>query len=264
MAVKDPKVAGSTFLAEVLGKLSPEAQAKVKEVFEDAAAAAALEVIGQGTLRQSDYSRQANELQAKEAELEAWKGQLDTWFTTRKTDLTELEDLRQKVKGLPNPDPARPTPDPAKPALDPAKYLTREDWDRAQADVERGAVRFFADSQRLSIDHYRQFGEVLDLNQLLEDKRIAQLGLDGVYKEVHKEKLDAKTAAAKEAEREAIRKEEREKLQKEIVQHPYPVRGNEPSTLVAIEAAQGGQQPVLKSVDDMAAEYARLGAARAG
>lgn len=258
MAVKDAKTAGSTFLAEVLAKLPAELQAKAKEAFEDAAAASALEVIGQGVLRQSDYSRQANELQTKETELETWRGQLNEWFTGRKADLEELETLR-KTRGTQPP--ADPNLKPAVPAVDTSKFISKEDFDKTLADTERGAVGFFSALNKLSIAHFQQFGEVLDTDTLLQDKRLPTLGLDAVYKLVHKDQLDAKAAEAAAKAEQAIREDERKKLQAAQVHHPYPVRGNEPSTLSMLEAA-ATDKPVPRSIDDMAAEYARLAGTR--
>lgn len=265
MAKLDPKTAGSQFLADVLAKLPAEQQAQAKALFEDAGAAAALEVIGQGVLRQSDYSRQANELKTKETELETWHQSLTGWYEGKQAELAELPTLREKVKGLGTPDPTDPTHrQPAAPVVDPAKYVSKEDFDKTLADTERGAVGFFSQLNALSLKHYQQFGEILDTDQLLQDKRIVQLGLQGVYAEVHKEQLDQKAAEAAKKAEDAIRADERAKTlaAAAATQHPYPVRGNEPSTLDVLEAARSGSAPVHKSVDDMAAEYARLGAGR--
>lgn len=262
MAVKDAKTAGSQFLADILAKLPAELQGKAKEAFEHADAAAALEAIGQGTLRQADYSRQANELKTKETELEAWHSELNTWYAGKKEALSEYEKL--KTNPQPTPDPADPTRRPAAPAVDTSKLISREDFDRTLADTERGAVAFFSELNALSLAHYQQFGEVLDTNTLLQDKRITQIGLKGVYQDVHKTQLDAKAEEARKKAEDAIRADERAKVTATLAstQHPYPVRGNEPSALDAIEASRAGTPVVPKSVDDMAAEYARLGASR--
>jgi autotransporter translocation and assembly factor TamB len=112
------------------------------------------------------------------------------------------------------------------------------------------------------MEHYAQFGKVLDANLLLKDKRVQQLGIRGVYQDVFKEDLAAKAKAAEDAKIEVIRKEERDKIRAEMAnaQAPYPVTGNEPSTLDALEAARAGTQvPVGKTVEQMAGEYVRLG-----
>ncbi len=147
------------------------------------------------------------------------------------------------------------------PAIDPAKYISREDFDKTLADTERGAVGFFSALNRLSLRHYQQFGEILDTDRLLQDKRIASLGLEGVYTDLHKDQLTAKATEAAQKAEAAIREDERKKVLATQVQHPYPVRGTEPSTLAVLEAA-ADQKPALRSIDEMAAEYARLSGAR--
>ncbi len=74
--------------------------------------------------------------------------------------------------------------------------------------------------------------------------------------------------AADDAKADALRKEGYDKARTELASrtHPYPVVGNEPSALDAIEAAvrSGDGKVSVKSLDDIAAEYARLGASRLG
>lgn len=260
MAKKDAKTAGSTFLAEVLAKLPTELQAQAKAAFEAAEASAAIEVLGEGVLRQADYGRAMTEVQAKETELETWHGQLNEWFGGVKEELVAA---RTKKPGTEPIDPV--TKQPVTSTIDPTKVVTKEQLEQVLGDTERGAVQFFSNLNALSLQHFKDFGEVLDTNALLTDKRLlkGELKLDDVYKDAHKEKLTAKAQKAEADQREAIRLEERTKLQKEMAttHHPYPVSGREgPSTLDAIEAARTGQAPVAKSVDDMAAEYSRLAA----
>jgi hypothetical protein len=259
---KDAKTVGSTFLAEVLAKLPEAERAKAQEVFAGAAAEAALVALGEGALRQSDYSRASNEIRQKEAEVDTYKGQLDTWFAEKKPILEEVEVLRAKVAGQPPVVP--PVVPPAAPAFDPSKFVSPEALTKTLEATERGALQFIIESNKLAQQHFKDFGEPLDLAPLVQHKQVQQLGLDGVYRLVHAEQIATRATAAADAAREAIRKEEREKLQAEMAraQTPYPVRGNEPSTLDAIEAARAGTAPTIRTIDDMANEYIRLGGTR--
>lgn len=224
-----------------------------------------LMTLGNNVLRQDDYSRHLNEVAGQRtaaetaaAQAQALYEQNKAWWDQKQEDLKELDRLRATVAGR-QPDPANPDPKP-----DP-KVVTIESLAQTLAATEQGAVAFMDELTDLKLQHFQQFGEVLDTKRLLTDKRVQQLGLRGVYTEVHKDQLAARDAKiAKDAE-EKIRLDERTKvLQAQAsTQHPYPVRGNEPSTLDRFERT-GDQAPKVATVDDMAAEYARLSASRTG
>lgn len=212
--------------------------------------------LGNQVLRQDDYSRQMGETTRIDAEARRLYAVNQAWWAEHQGDVEELEALRLN----------KPTPaaDPAKPAVpDPAKTpITAEALAKTIADTERGAVAFFADLNQLSMQHYAQFGEILDTRALLSDPRVQQIGFQAVYQDKFATQLQAKAAAKTAAAEEAIRADERAKVQTQFASqhHPYPVRGNEASTLDGIQPP--GNTPTVRSVDDMAAEYARLGASR--
>lgn len=246
---------------QVLETLYPDPtvrQARAEELGE-----AGIATLGNHVLRQDDYSRQANELTAQrtaaqtaEEQAKALYEQNKAWFDQKQKDLQELDQLRQRVStGVVTP----PVADPADP-----KLVTAEDLAKTLAETERGAVAFFNDLNRLSLEHYQRFGEILDTEALLTDKRVQQLGLRGVYTERYKPQLDALVEKQRKEAEDKIRADERTKVlaERASTQHPYPVRGNEPSTLDALE--RPGQAPQAKTVDDMAAEYVRLTAQRTG
>ncbi len=260
--------AGKSFLAGVLAKLPESQRAQAEAVFAAAEAESALEVLGTGALAQPEINRRFDDLKKKETELDGWHAQLTEWFEQKKTDLTELDALRGSRADASASANGRSASGQAtnghQSGLDASKFISREDFEKTLGDTERGALTFFNELNRLSFRHFQTFGEVLDTTPLLQDRRLRDLGLDGVYKDLHKDQLAQKAEAARLAEIEKIRGEERTKLQAELAatHHPYPVRGNEPSTLDGIEAAQAGKQPQAKTIDDMVAEYTRLSAAR--
>lgn len=242
MAVKD------AYLAGVLALL-PEAERGKAET--------RLTELEEGELRQKDYSTKVAEARAAQERFDKLYGENTTWFEERRADLAELDTLRAKVAELA----ANP-----KAADLPKDLVTKKDLDLFTDTLERGAVGFIAQANVLALEHYKAFGEVLDITDLMADKRIQQIGLKGVYADKFAPQLKAKVDAAQTARDAAIR-EEGAKLERERLasaQHPYPVVGNEPSALDAIEAARTGKQPEVKSVDAMASEYARLSGVRAG
>jgi len=248
MAVKD------AFLAGILATV-PEADRGKAE--------ARLEALEAGELKQSDYSRLANEANAAKQKFDDLYTKNTEWYTQRQTDLAELDDLRAKVAAGIVGDPA------VKPVVVvPPDVITKKVFEETLAATERGAVGFIAEANGLTMKHFQQFGEILNINDLLTDPRVQQIGLQGVYADKFKDQIKAKADAAETARQDAIRKDERTKVLAEVAgqHHPYPVVGNESSSLDAIEAAarSGDSKVVVKSLDDMAAEYARLNATRAG
>lgn len=222
---------------------------------------AGLTTLGNNVLRQDEFSRSMNDLggqrtalTAKEAEAQAIYESNKAWYDSHKDALAELDRLRAAGRTTDTGDPIPPVkPDP--------KYITVEQL----AETERGAVAFFNDLNTLSMRHFQQFGEVLDTQSLLTDKRVQQIGVLGVYRDVHKAQIDARDAKLKQEAEDKIRLDERTKVlaANASQHHPYPVRGNEPSTLDRFEQP-ASQAPVAKTVDEMATEYARLSAARTG
>lgn len=253
-------VDAKTRATQVLETLYPDPavrQARSEELGE-----AGLLALGNNVLRQDEFSRSMNELGSqrtalttKEAEATALYESNKAWYEQKQAELQELEQLRAQVAGNGGGNP-NPNPKPAEP-----KYLTAEDL----AATERGAVAFIAEANALTLQHFQQFGEILDIQTLLADKRVQQVGLRGIYAEKHKAQLDARAEKLKQEAEDKIRLDERTKVlaSQASQHHPYPVSGNEPSTLDAFERPTD-QRPAMKTVDDMAAEYARLGAARTG
>lgn len=248
---------------QMLELLYPDAT--VREAQAQVIGEAGIKALGEHGLRQDDYSRQSNELatlrtaaQKADADAKALYEQNRTWFEQRKADLAELDTLRQQVAGR------RPAADDDDPS--PATGLTKAEFEAAMQTTEQGAVAFMTDLTALAMEHFQRFNEVLDTRALLQDRRVQQLGLRGVYNDVHKARLDALAAKAAADAEQKIRNDERTKVLTEQAsqRHTYPVRGNEPSTLDALEAARTGQTPKVAGVDDMVAEYARLSAARTG
>lgn len=240
----------SAFLTGILAHV-PEAERGKAET--------ELEALEKGTLRQEDYSKLANEATAAKQKFDDLYTKNTEWYESRQADLAELDTLR----AAPKPTPA--VPDPTKPVVPPSGF-TKEEVLKLFDTTERGAVAFIAEANALTLKHFKEFGDILNVSDLLTDKRVQQIGLQGVYADRFKEQIAAKVKAADDARAETLRKEGYEKARAELAnsRHPYPVVGNEPSALDGIEAARAGEKPAVKSVDDMASEYARLNATRAG
>lgn len=255
----DAKTTGKTFLAGVLAKLPAEQRAPVQTAFEAAESAAALEALGGGVLAQAEFSREMDGLTA-------WKKQLDDWFAEKQADLTELSELKAGKRTLtgvpvvPAVVPAAAAAAAAAPAID-----FDAEFNKRIGRTEQDAIAFFAELNQLSQEHLHRFNEVLDTRALVTDKRAQQLGLRGVYHELHKEQITARADADKKVYEDKLRAEGAAAARAAMASttQPFPITGNEVSSLDALEAARAGQTPKVATVDDMTAELARLSGLRA-
>ncbi len=251
MPVKDP------FLAGVLATV-PEA--------DRAKAEARLIELEDGGLRQADYSRVSAEAQAIKKQADDLYAQNLQWFTEHEAALKEVDALRARVaSGDPNPVP-RPTPTPTVPNPD---LMTKKEIQDLFEVTERGAVGFIAEANALTLRHFKEFGDILNITDLLTDPRVQKIGIQGVYQDKFKEQITAKAKAADDARAEAFREEGRKAERERLAASRgpgYPVMGNEASSLDALEASRTAGEKALKPVSDdyLVQEYARLSSTRGG
>lgn len=106
------------------------------------------------------------------------------------------------------------------------------------APREAAYVTYVADATKFSIFHLQNFKETLDVNALVQHPRIGELGVKGVYELVHKDKIDAMTAATAKAAEEAIRADERQKIATSApVDMPYPIGEGSPLDVLTMDPA---------------------------
>lgn len=244
MAIKD------AFLAGILAHVPDADRGKAE---------AAISGLEENGLRQSEFSKLADDAKAAEQRFKDLYESNVQWLEERKAALTDYDALKLEVVDL------RKRPAAGAPVELPKDLITEKVLNERIEALERGAVGVIALVPKLAVEHYQRFGEVLDTGMLLADKRVQQIGIQGVYNEVFKDKLALKAKEATDARDETLRKEGEERLRGTIRQQPaYPVVGNEPSALDAIEAERGGQKPQVATVDQMADAYSRLSTTRAG
>jgi hypothetical protein len=245
MAVKD------AFLAGILAHV-PEA--------DRGKAQAALEGLEANGLRQSEYSRLADEAAAAKRAADDLLAQNQAWFAEREAALKEVDTLRAKAAAGGETKVEYKVPE---------GVITRDELTKILDQTERGAVGFISEANVLSLKHYKDFGEVLNITELMMDPQVQKIGLKGVYESKFKDQISAKVKAAEDARAEAFRLEGEKRAMERLSQSRgpgYPVVGNEEgSSLDAIEAArESGGKVTLKSVNEMASEYARLSSTRSG
>lgn len=268
------KEAGQKFLDELLAHVPADKQATVREAL--TATDAGIEALGAATLRQSDYSRQMDQIRAQKADNDAYHQTLQQWWDANSGAVTEYERLRAQLGSQPTP--AAPTPA-TQPAIQsptaPAQgdYLRKEDFQREMALREQAVVQALVDTPTLIARHMHTFNEVLDARALMADPEIGKLGLQGVYDKVYGPKLAEKAKVAEDARIQQL-VDARLSEERKRSPHPYPVNGRETSLLDSLRPAAaapngttpvgGTPTPVMDVVDDAVAAYHELQAQRGG
>jgi len=220
---------GKEFIDSVLAKIPEAHRGAVAAAFADPEAAPALQAIGEGTLRQADYSRQLDATMAHKRKLDDW------WAANEPLVKKGKEALARETAG--DPDPTN-NPNPAN--LAGKGFLSREEALKIVDEREMGAGRFIITTQSLALKHLHEFNEVLDLNALLNDPRVNELGLERLYQTKYAERYQKKAQAAEDTRINGIVEakvaEERKKF---ASRPPYPVSPNDPgSPLDVLEAKQ--------------------------
>lgn len=256
MADPNKKVAlGKAFLDRILQHVSEDAREVVRGHIEGNEAA--LVEIGDGTLRQDDYTR------ARQAQVEWWnkaKPKLDA--VDRAIDAGQFAlDANGNIVPAGAVVPAVPAAPP-----DPRKApVTREEFITGGAELERNAIFLNARISRIAATHYAEFGEPLaNIEDLVAESLEKHVPLQTLYDESVKPRRE-KTAADKLAadlkaaeERGAARA--REELMKQAGQQmPFPVGSSSPSTLDGLKkGADLGDQSHEAAVATLIAETNRL------
>lgn len=224
------------------------------------------QALGDGIAGQSEIDRQLQtlssqrtaletqqqELADQEARLSQWHGQLTDWHAQF---LTEQQRLRQNG-GQPNSggNPAATTPQL------PKGVITEEAMGEVITRERQAFLGYQRDQNAITREHFDKFKEIVNVEELMMHPKIQQLGLVGVYREVHKARLDQYEADAQKKREDEIRADERAKTLQGQAQMPYPspTGAGSGSPLDAL----GGQSSSV--VDSAVAEYNRLQLERVG
>lgn len=192
MATPKQTAAATSFLEGIAAKLPADKQAAFREQFmsEDAIITA----VGDGVMRHGDYSSQTAAL-ARDRQI------LDEYYAKNSPLVEKASKLLERFPdgnvpdnlGEEDPPPARRDPPIDVKALTDGVLST---VGKRVEESERGAAAFMAKLTDMATQHYKEFGEVLNTSEIVNDPRVYEVGLDGLYKEKHGAKYDAKAAAA--------------------------------------------------------------------
>lgn len=228
--------AGQALLTTFIGSLPAELQTAAKDLFSKPEAATALDVLGESAMMRSDYSRAQDALRQETERLTQWHGELKSWFEPRQS-LVALGEAAQKAGWSPESDPSVP-PGPRGGDL-PADVLRKADFEKAITEREVGVANFIAAVTPLAVKHYQTFGEVLDVQALLADPKVREIGILGVYEAKHADRLAEKAKAAEDARINTIVTERLAEERKKLGDPRFPTsRATEESPLAALSRAQ--------------------------
>ncbi|MHC4735640.1 MAG: hypothetical protein ACYTDW_14470 [Planctomycetota bacterium] len=260
--------AGVEFLKGII-ELVPEEKRKAVE--ESLMQDKVLDVIGDGALRQSDYSRSMDALKEDQKKAEYEKARYEelygknvAWIETNKSAIDKFQaDLRDRDETIArlkkrsrtdddldlDDDDLKPTP----PAIDTSNFVTREDHDKALAGLERDALNIIPLVNQLTMRHYKTYGDILDSGELFKHAAKTGLALDRAYEDMTKDTAkkqqdDEITQRIEAAKKEGIA--EGLKQGREGGGLPYIVANNEPRTMDGLTAEDKGQFGVKAAVDE--------------
>lgn len=214
---------GKKYKEELL-KLIPEDK---RTLVAEALGEAVEDHLGEHVLMRSDYSKKLDEVRTAAEKVNAYNGSLTDWYTQNQAALTEAarlkeenEVLRTQRAGNGNPP---EDPDPESTAS--LKKITENFIPRAEAQKLLDArlaqqanemVGFSTAIADIKMQHYANFGEQLDTNQVMQHALKSKKDLAGAYGELFKDRYAEKTEKEL-AEKDKKREQElRQKIEAEI------------------------------------------------
>jgi hypothetical protein len=208
-------------------KLTDEQKTALQSALNDQAVARRLE---EGQLRQSDYSRQVAEAQARVQEALALRQQLVEW---QKQEQARLDAAHANISTTDE-------------GTNPTTFtgITKDEWLSEKQKMEQGAIGLLSVMNRKSFNYFKEFGEELDTDAVLKTASQNGVNFEIAYDLYTKPRRDEK--AAKELE-ERIKRERTEAAAEALANAQIPtgspyqqLRGGDPHPLDL--AAQTGQK----------------------
>lgn len=275
---------GQTFLTTAMS-LIPEAQRVGVQAALDAALAddttrnAFFDQIGEGALRQDEFSRAMDEARQEKQRAETWHRNLQTWHSNAQGQLSTLESLRQDRPDLFNEDgslkrgrAADPDPDPddrpapRRPAAPTVTGLSADEFNTKLAQRDAEWAGFFAEVSPLSFEHYARYKEPLAVDRVLAHARQNGQSFRDAYQVVYADQIRQHQTSEAQAREQQIRAEIEKKVRSEFASrppHPTGTSGLESSPIDWMDpGVKDPASPEQFSAHAAAAEYMERYAAR--
>jgi hypothetical protein len=231
--------AGQAFINELLARIPEDRRGAVAEAMN--AAPDAINFLGDGALRQSEFSRKMEQVQKDHTALTAWYEENQALLERGRLATTS------------------PVITPVTPTTPATPSFGQKDVEGILNQRELSYAQVTAQMTTLASRHLHEFGEVLDVSTLINDPKVGQLGLEGVYREKFAPRYAEKAAKVQSA---AIETEVQKRLGEErakSAQFPFPTGPRDPMDVSPLETLEAEQQkaesPRGPSVQEMADAY---------
>jgi hypothetical protein len=264
---KERRDRGQTYLTELLARVPEDRREAIKE---ELTTDEILDHVGDGVLRQSEYSRVMNEQRKAQEALQVSIDKYDTlyadnikWRASQADGVTAMQAENDRFKTMLAADPllggnGDGGGDPTAPHLpadvDLSGYIKREEAEKALKErleeTERNGVQLMAMLSTIQAKHLKQFDEALDAQELFEHANKVHLPLPAAYQDFVKDRVEeSRETAHKEAIVQA-REEGRMDALKTGTALPHNVGNNEPTVIDVLGMKDRSEFGLNKAVDD--------------
>ena len=194
MAAPNPTVVerARTFLDGVLAHVPEDQREAARAAL--TASPEALNALGNGVLRQDEFSRAKDDIARQRGELNTLVDNNRRWYEQSKPVVDRAHEIVNAGGGLINDDdiPLAPAGDPPVRPVTPVVTLTPQQLEERVQNSESGAVKFFGVLSELQAKHFQAFGEILNTAPLLDNPRLREVGLPRLYEETFADRYKAK------------------------------------------------------------------------
>lgn len=263
---KERRDRGQTYLTELLARVPEDRREAIGEVLQTDDV---LDHIGEGVLRQSDFSRSMNETKKAQeilkVDIEKYQKLYDDnvrWRQSQVDSVVAMEAENQRFKTMLAADPllggngeggGDPIPPGRNAGPDLKDYIKREDAEKALRErleeTERNGVQLMAMISNIQARHLKDFDEALDAQELFEHATKVKLPLPAAYQDFVKDRVEESRKKAHEEEVTRAREEGRmEALRTPVL--PHNVGNNEPTVLDVLGMKDRSEFGLSKAVDD--------------
>lgn len=208
-----------------------------------------LEKLGGYMLKQDEFNRLANQTSAHKERLDVWYAENQAAIAEGLEAKAELERLQAERSTKPpagddDDEISRTMKREAPPA---PSGLTKEQVEQMlaerQALIEQRGLYTIGNVYELGLDHFKRFGEKLDITGLYETARKNQVDLNTAYQIFAKDKIDEANEAAEKQKFEVLKAKAREEALRELSQNPnlpYIPPTTEPGVLSGLKDGNKG------------------------
>ncbi len=196
----------------------------------------------EGQMRQSDYSRQVAEAVEKSRKATEYYNELTQW---KQTEAQRLEQERHAL-GLSEGAAGAGGGDP--------EYLSKTDFQKRLSEVETGAIGYLEALNQTSMQHYKEFGEILDVTAVRTKAAQDQTNFSIAYE---------RYIQPKRLEKQAVELEARIKREREEAKAEALANISIPTGTGSGQGLSGGQTHVLDMIADKTKSYGWKSAADA-